>query len=104
MADERKGSVNWSLVCHLSGLAIYIGIPLGNIIAPVIIWMVKKDKDPAVKESGREAINFNASFTLYGLIAGLLCYVLVGFILVPLVIIAHIVLIVQAARTATRGE
>ena len=104
MAEEAKSTVNWSLVCHLGGLAIYIGIPLGNILVPLVVWLMKRKSDSAVAEHGREAVNFNISVTIYGVIAGLLCYVLVGFVLLPLLLVAHIVLIVQAARKANKGE
>ncbi len=104
MTGEKKSSVNWGMVCHVAGLATYIGIPLGNILAPLIIWLVKKDADSFVNEQGRESLNFNISFTIYGLIAGLLCYVLIGFVALPLVLITHIVLVVQATLKANKGE
>jgi uncharacterized Tic20 family protein len=102
--SEKKSTVNWAMVCHLGGLATYIGIPLGNILVPLIIWLVRRNSDAAVNENGREAINFNISFTVYGIVAGLLCYVLVGFVLLPIVLITHIVLVVQAALKANKGE
>jgi uncharacterized Tic20 family protein len=34
---------NWAMFCHLGGLALFLGIPLGNIVAPLIIWLIKKD-------------------------------------------------------------
>ena len=84
MTDSSKSSLNWGMLCHLAGLTTYIGIPFGNILAPLIIWISKRDSDPVVRTEGREALNFNISFTIYGLIAGLLCWVLVGFLLMPL--------------------
>jgi len=35
---------------------------------------------------------------------GLLCYVLVGFVLLPVVLITHIVLVIQAALKAKQGR
>src|SRR5438034_80479 len=100
----EKSSINWGMVCHVAGLTIYLGIPLGNIIAPLIIWLVKRRTDPFVQEQGRESLNFNISFTIYGLLTGLLCYVVVGFILLPILLIIHIVLVVRATLRANRGE
>ena len=104
MTETPKNSLNWAMLCHLAGLSLYIGLPFGNIIVPLGIWLVKKDKDPAVATEGREAINFNISFTIYGLVAGVLCYALIGFALVPAVLIAHVILVVKAVLSANRGE
>jgi uncharacterized protein len=103
MLTEPRSSVNWGLVCHVSGLAGYV-VPFANLFAPLAIWLIRKDTDPAVKEAGREALNFNISFTLYGLIAGLLCYALIGYIALPLVLVTHVVLIIQATVKANKGQ
>src|ERR1700689_2058968 len=104
MTSGAKSSVNWGMMCHIAGLAMYVGIPFGNILAPLIIWLVKKDRDPNVDAQGRESLNFNISFTIYGMIAGLLCYVLIGFVALPLVLITHLILIIQATLKANKGE
>ncbi len=104
MTDGKKDSLNWGMLCHLGGLALYIGIPLGNVIVPLAIWLWKRKTDPYVEAEGREAVNFNLSVTIYGIIAGLMCYILVGFVVLPLVLIAHIVLIIRAALQANKGE
>ena len=44
------------------------------------------------------------SFTLYALMAGLLCYVLIGFVFLPVVLICHIVLVIRAVLKANKGE
>ena len=92
------------MLCHVGGLAIYIGIPFGNILAPLVIWLVKRKTDPVVEKEGRESLNFNLSFTFYGLVAGLMCYILVGFVVLPLLLITHIVLVIQATLKANKGE
>lgn len=104
MTEKSKNTVNWGMLCHLAGLTTYLGIPFGNIIAPLIIWVVKKDNNPVVMTEGRESLNFNISFTIYGLLAGLLCYALIGFALLPVVLVVHIVLIVKAVLRANKGE
>jgi len=49
--DERM----WAMFCHLSGLAGFI-FPFGNIIAPLIIWLVKKEEYEFVNDQGKEGI------------------------------------------------
>jgi uncharacterized Tic20 family protein len=89
------------MICHLAGLSAYIGIP---VILPFFIWTIKKDRDPVVMTEGKESINFNLSFALYGFLAGILCYVLIGFALFPIIMIVHVVLVIWAVLKANKGE
>ena len=61
--DTRDQNM-WAMLCHLSALAGFI-IPLGNVIGPLVIWMIKKDVYPLVDDQGKEALNFQISMTIY---------------------------------------
>jgi len=105
MAKEKKKDANtWAMLCHLTALSLYIGVPFGHIIVPLIIWLIKKDEFAFVDEQGKESLNFQISITIYGIIAGLLCLVAIGFVLLPAIAVAHIVLIIMAAVKANQGE
>ncbi len=104
MGEPTQSTVNWSMICHLAGLSLYIGIPLGNVLVPLLIWLLKRKSDPVLQEQGKEAVNFNLSVTVYALVAGLLCYILIGFVLLPLVLIGHILLVIRAGLRANKGE
>jgi uncharacterized protein len=43
---------------HLSGLSGYI-IPLGGVLVPIIIWIMKKDENPLIAAIARQAIFLN---------------------------------------------
>ena len=43
---------NWAMIAHLSGLAKYTGIPFANVIAPLIVWQLKKDTHPLLDDQG----------------------------------------------------
>ena len=104
MAHEEKKANMWAMFCHLSALSIYVGIPLGNIVAPLVIWLIRRDEFPFADEQGKELANFQISMTLYGIIAGLLCFILIGFVLLPALLVANIILIIIATIRANRGE
>jgi uncharacterized Tic20 family protein len=57
-----------------------------------------------VDEHGREALNFQISMTIYGIGVGLLAWVLVGFLLIPLLAGFHFVMMVIASVRASQGE
>ncbi len=94
---------NWAIFCHLGGFAGYI-IPFGNIIVPLVLWLIKRDESPFVNQHGKEALNFNISLTIYAIITGLLCFILIGFILIPVLVILQIVCTIKASMCASRGE
>jgi len=92
----------WSLVCHLSGLSGYV-IPLGNIIAPMVIRSLKKDQYPMVERHAKEVINFQISFTIWMAIAAMFVYFNIGIWMLICLIATHITLMIYAAIKAEEG-
>lgn len=101
--DQSNDERNWAMFCHLGGFCGFI-IPMGNIIVPLVLWLVKRDEYAFVNQHGKEALNFNISMLIYALISGVLCLVLIGFLLLGILFIAEIVFIIQATLHASRGE
>jgi uncharacterized Tic20 family protein len=102
-AMEEKEARTWALFCHLGALAGYI-IPFGHIIAPLIIWLIKKDESPLVDDQGKESLNFQISMTIYAIIALLLTLILIGYILFVALMIFDLVMVIVAAVRANSGE
>ncbi len=100
--DEKK-SKTWGMLSHLSALSVYIGIPFGNLLGPLIIWLIKKEEFPFVDEQGRESLNFQISMTIYGIVAGFLCLIFIGFVLLAALVIADIVFVIIASVKASEG-
>jgi uncharacterized Tic20 family protein len=96
----------WAMFCHLAGFAFLLPITLGfgSVIGPLVVWLIKKDQYPFVNEQGREAVNFQITMFIYGLVAGLLMIVCIGFALVLAVAVVDIVFIIIAAIKANEGE
>lgn len=101
--EENKDARTWGMLAHLSALAGYV-IPFGNIIGPLIVWLIKKEEYPFVDDQGKESLNFQISFSIYMFIAVISLYACVGFILVPALAIAGIVFIVLGTIKANNGE
>ena len=69
-----------------------------------MIWLAKRDESPEIDLHGKESVNFQISMLIYNVIAGLLCFVLIG---IPILIILHflnIVFVVIAAIQASDGK
>ncbi|MBL7648274.1 MAG: DUF4870 domain-containing protein [Candidatus Hydrogenedentes bacterium] len=98
-SDEKT----MAMVCHLLGLVGYV-IPFGNIVAPLVLWQMKKEGSAYIDYHGKEAVNFQIALTVYIFVAALSIMVLIGFVLAPLVGIAGLILMVMAAIKAKDGE
>lgn len=61
-----KNARTWASVCHISALAIFFGLPFGNILGPLIVYLIKKDDDPFIAAAGREALNFQIFVSISG--------------------------------------
>lgn len=92
------------MLCHLLALSGFIGIPFGHILGPLILWLIKKEEYPLVNREGKKALNFQISMTLYGLIAGILCFILIGFVLIAALVVAEIILVIIASVKTHNGE
>ncbi len=98
-SDERT----FGMLCHLSALAGFI-FPLGNIIGPLIIWLLKREEHPWVDKHGKESLNFQISMTIYLFVSALMIFILIGiFFLVALGII-NIIFIIIGSVKANNGE
>lgn len=98
-AEEKQ----WGMFAHLAALAGIV-IPLGNLLGPLIVWLVKKDTMPFVADQGKEALNFNITVFIAAFASGILTLVLIGFLLLIVVGIAWLVLTILAALAANKGE
>lgn len=96
----------YALFMHLSLLATHF-IPFALVIAPLIMWQIKKSDSPYLDDQGREVVNFQLSLFLYSLAIIPLAIITLGaaaVILVPAVYILGIVGMIKGAIAANKGE
>jgi len=100
----------WAMFCHLAGLAGFvIPVIISGIIAPLVVWQIKKDEHPFIDEHGKEAVNFQISISLYMVIGIVACLitcivaVLIPFFAGALCIIDLVFLLIAAVK-ANNGE
>ena len=94
----------WGMLCHLFTFCAFVGIPFGNIIAPLIIWQIKKNESQFVAYNGKEALNFQITLLIYSIIPAILIVVFIGILLLFAILIMDIVLTIIAAIKANNGE
>jgi uncharacterized protein len=101
-SDERL----WAMLCHLSSfLTLFAG---ANVIAPLVIWMVKRDSSPLIADQGKEVLNFQITMmVLYA--AAIVCFftvilIPIAFLLAVALPLWHLVLTIVGAIKAYDGQ
>lgn len=98
-SDDRT----WGVLVHASALAGFF-VPFGNVLGPLLVWAIKREESRFVNENGTAALNFQISWTIWMVLALASLLVLVGFVLVPVVALAWLVLVVLAIVEASEGS
>ncbi|MEZ5097467.1 MAG: DUF4870 domain-containing protein [Nocardioides sp.] len=92
--DEER---TWTALAHFG--AIVLGF-----LAPLLVYLMYKDRSRWVAEQSREALNFNLSYLIYLTLAALSLIVLIGIILLPVVIVLYYVFMIIGGVKALNGE
>ena len=94
----------WTTLCHASALlGVFLHFP-GHLLAPLIVWLIKREESPEIDAHGKEAVNFQISMLIYNAVAAVFCIVLVGFLLLPALWILNAIFVIIAAVKAGDGE
>lgn len=102
--NEEKQAHTWGMICHLIALIGLLGIPFGNILGPLVVWLIKKNDHPFIDQQGKESLNFQLSMTIYFAISLLLALVLIGILMLAALVILDLVLVIIAAVKISNGE
>jgi uncharacterized Tic20 family protein len=66
--------------------------------------LAKRNDSPEIDENGKESLNFQISMLIYNVIAGVLCLILIGFILLAILHILNLVLVIVASIQTSEGK
>lgn len=92
----------WGGAAHWSALiAAWVALAF---LGPLVVYFVKRDESPYVRQQAAEALNFQISIIIYGLISAVLCLVLIGFLLLAIVGIVWLVFTIIGSIKASQGE
>lgn len=101
----------WNMLCHLSALAGFIGVPLGNVLGPLLVWQIKKNEFPSVDVHGKAALNFQITVILAvlvafiaGIILSFICIGIVFFFVAGAIALCGLIFAIIAGIKANNGE
>jgi uncharacterized protein len=94
----------WTALCHASALlGVFLHFP-GHLLAPLIVWLMKREDAPEIDAHGKEAINFQISMLIYNLVAAVFCLILIGFVFLAILWVLNAVFVIIAAIQASDGK
>ena len=77
---------------------------VAGFLAPLIIYLVKKDESSYVAAHAKESLNFQLTMLLAYIISFILMFVIIGILLMVLLSIANLVLVIIATIKASEGK
>ncbi|NUR87962.1 MAG: DUF4870 domain-containing protein [Nonomuraea sp.] len=95
----RRGTddTTMAMLSHLLGLLV-------SWVGPLIIYLMKKDESPYVRDQAAEALNFQITMFIGYIVAGVLTIILIGLLLLPVVWLVSLIFHIQAAIATNKGE
>ncbi len=98
MSDVSQDDKTMAMIGHISGI-------VAGFIGPLVIWLINKDKAEKgwLNEQAKEALNFQITVLLAWIVAVMLSFLLIGFLLYPVILIGNIILCILAGLKANEG-
>ncbi len=81
---------------NLTPLAVYIGFPMAHLLLPLWIYRRNNIKNPALSREAARLLNFQISWTLFLVVALMLCVVLAGVFILAALILFHLTVTLRA--------
>jgi uncharacterized protein len=89
------------MACHLLGLLVCIPF---NIVAPLVLWVIKKDEYPFVNDQGKEAVNFQITMAIAVIASVILSFLGVGVFIGLALFAVDVIFVIIATIKASNGE
>ncbi|MEE9368640.1 MAG: DUF4870 domain-containing protein [Pontiella sp.] len=98
-----KTERQWAVGCHLIPLVGYM-LPIASVIAPLVLWLIKREDGAFIDEQGKESLNFQISILIYVFAATILIPVLgLGVLLLGALVVFDVICMIIAAIKASEG-
>lgn len=89
---------------RLMATLIYVLSFFTTFLAPLVIWLIKREDSVFVDRAGKNYFNFLISYVIWLTVSTILMFILIGFILFPIFAILNFIFTIVAAVKAYNGE
>jgi hypothetical protein len=102
-SKEALNVNSWCMLIHLSQFAGY-AVPAAGLVLPIVLWQTKKKESELIDQHGKIVVNWLITAFIFGVISFALCFVFIGFLLIPLLVLASVIFAIVGAIKANNGE
>jgi len=95
--EPSSDDKNIATITHLGGTVF-------SFVPGLLVWILKKDDSAYLVDQAKEALNFQISVLIAYFISGILVWLLIGFLLIPLIWLLNVVFCIIAAISSSKGE
>ena len=95
--EPSSDDKNIATITHLGGTVF-------SFVPGLLVWILKKDDSAYLADQAKEALNFQISVLIAYFISGILVWLLIGFLLIPLIWLLNVVFCIIAAISSSKGE
>ncbi|WP_214108918.1 DUF4870 domain-containing protein [Acrocarpospora catenulata] len=95
----RPGSddTTMAMLAHLLGL-------LSSFVGPLVMYLLKKDESPYVRDQAAEALNFQLTVLVASIVSSILMVIIIGIFLLMAVLLGGVILSIMGAVAANNGS
>jgi hypothetical protein len=87
----------WALLANLGGIFF-------SFVAPLVVYLIYRDRDPFVRRASAQALNFQIILIIGYVISGILLIVIIGLFTYAALFVCAIVFPILASIAANKGE
>jgi len=87
----------WALLANIGGIFF-------SFVAPLIVYVIYKDRDPFVRRASAQALNFQIILAIGYIISFILIFLIIGIFTTIALAVCQIVFPILAAVAANKGE
>jgi len=100
--EVTKQAKDMGLLVHAASFAGYV-VPLGSVLGPLIVWLMKRDEFEFANQCGKNCLNFKLSLLIYAMVSAILIFVGVGVLLLAALALFDIICTIIAMMKANDG-
>ena len=94
-SEERQ----MAMVAHLGGVLPFVGW-----MVPLALWAMRMGESPFIEDQAKEALNLQINILMITVVATFTCFIYIGWLLVPVVVIGNGFYCFLGAKAAKEGK
>ncbi len=107
-----EAELTWGSLCHFSALmglvwwapVFHNWVPVGHLVGPLLVWILKRKSSPYVDRNGKEALNFQLFVTVCALLLSFLPFGLLSTYAVTGLAVCSACLAIKAGVRVSNGK